>query len=147
MKIEKHFVTFYSPGTFVAETTEKPIDSWDVKKAMSMARAIKERYDAMPYGFRFSTRSRGDEELDSKIAATSPLYWLGGKVETLAQVKARATKKDEILVSNMEINHYDRIITNTNSWSWTQPLMPGDVVLDFKVNNAKRRSKKFQTQP
>jgi len=27
-QIQKHFVTFYSPGTFVAETTEKPIKSW-----------------------------------------------------------------------------------------------------------------------
>jgi hypothetical protein len=132
-RVEKHFVTFYSPGTFVAETTEKPIDSWDVKKAMGMARGIKERYDALPYGFRFSTRTRGDEDLDSKVTATSNLYYLGGKVETLKQVKARATKKDEILVSNMEINGYKRIITNTNSWSWTAPLLPGDVVLNFKV--------------
>lgn len=141
-KIKKHFVTFYSPGTLFAETTQKPIDSWDVKKATGMARAVKERYDAVPYGFRFSTSGRGDEDLDSKVTATSPFYFLGGKIETLEQVKARATKGGTILVSNMEINGWDRVITNTNSWKCTLPLNPGDVVLDFKVKNGKRRSKK-----
>ena len=104
--MEKHFVTFYSPGTFVAEESTKPIDSWDVKAAMKMARKVKERYNALPYGFRFTTRSRKADELDSKVTATSCLYWLGGKIETLAEVKARATEKDRILVSNMEGNRY-----------------------------------------
>ena len=33
MSIQKHFITFVSPGTFVHEETEKEIDSWDVEKA------------------------------------------------------------------------------------------------------------------
>lgn len=130
-KIGKHFVTFYSPGTFVAEESERPIDSWDVEAAKQMARGIKERYGAVPYGFQFTTRSRGPKDLDSKETAKSPLYYLGGTVETLEQVKARATEKDRILVSNMEGNRFDRIITNTNSWRWTQPLNPTDVVLEW----------------
>jgi hypothetical protein len=56
-----------------------------------------------------------------------------GKGRTLEQVKARATKDDRILVSNMEINGYERIITNDNSWRWTQPLEPDDVVLEWSV--------------
>lgn len=28
--MEAHFVTFFSPGTFVAEDTTKPIDSWNL---------------------------------------------------------------------------------------------------------------------
>jgi len=130
-KVEKHFVTFFSPGTFVAEETEKPIDSWDVEKACAMATEVLERYNATPYGFQFTTRSRGDADLDSKVTKRSPIYYLGGKVETLAQVKARATEKDRILVANMEGNGYDRIITNTNSWRFTGPLRDGDVVLDW----------------
>jgi hypothetical protein len=35
--VKQHFVTFYSPGTFFAETSEKPIDSWDVEKAKDEA--------------------------------------------------------------------------------------------------------------
>lgn len=129
--IEAHFVTFYSPGTFVAETSTKPIASWDVDAAKEMARDIKERHSAVPYGFRFLTRSRGPEDLDSSVTAESPLYYLGGTVETLAQVKARATERDTILIANMEGNGHDRIITNTNSWRWTQPLKPTDVVLEW----------------
>ena len=131
--MKKHFVTFYSPGTFVSETTEKPIDSWDIEKAKKMVNGIKERYGATPYGFRFSTRERKDDELDSKVVKTGGMYYLGGKVETLAQVKKRATKDDSILISNMEGNGWNKIITNTNSWNITQPLEKGDVVLDWKA--------------
>jgi hypothetical protein len=60
------------------------------------------------------------------------MYYLGGKVETLAQVKKRATEKDSILVSNMECNKWNKIITNNNSWSITLPLEKGDVVLEWK---------------
>lgn len=130
--MKKHFVTFYSPGTFVAETTSKPIDSWDVEKAMEMAHDVVERYGATPYGFQFSTRSRGDADLDSKQSAQSPFYHLGGKVETLAQVEARNDPKEEILRSNMRCNEWDRIIVNDNSWSSVRPLEKTDVVLDWK---------------
>jgi len=131
--MEKHFVTFYSPGTFFAETDSKPIDSWDVEKAKKMARDILQRYNAKPYGFRFSTRSRKDSELDSKETKTSPMYFLGGKVETLAQVKKRNDPKDSILISNMEGNGYKRIITNCNSWKVTQPFEKDDVVLEWEL--------------
>ena len=79
MKLEKHFVVFYSPGTFVAESNEKPIDAWDVAQAMEMGRTILQRHNATPYGFRFITRGRNDEDLDSKQIASSPLYYLGGE--------------------------------------------------------------------
>jgi hypothetical protein len=128
--VAKHFVTFYSPGTFVAEQTELEIESWDVNAAVRMARGIVERYNAKPYGFSFSTRSRRPEDLDSEVTARSGIYYLGGKVETLAQVKARATEKDRILVSNMEGNGWGSIVTNDNSWRWVQPLRDGDTVLD-----------------
>ena len=130
--MKKHFVTFYSPGTFVSEETEKPIKSWSVKTAMRMARTIKERYGATPYGFRFSTRSRTGKDLDSRVTDISPMYYLGGTVETLEQVEARAGPDEEILLTNMRGNKWHRIITNTNSWRVTQPLFDSDIVLDFK---------------
>lgn len=129
--MKKHFVTFLSPGTFVAETSEVSIDSWDVDKAKEMAKDIIERYNARPYGFLFTTRGRGPADLDSKETARSHIYFLGGKVETLAEVKARATSNDSILLSNMECNGYDRIITNCNSWKATLPLGKDDVVLEW----------------
>ena len=129
--MQAHFVTFYSPGTFVHEETTKSIESWDVKVASTMAREISERYGAKPFGFRFTTRSRSEGDLDSKVKNTSPMHYLGGKIETLAEVKARATPDDRILVSNMEGNGYERIITNINSWKVTMPLRVDDVVLDW----------------
>jgi len=130
--MEKHFVTFFSPGTFVPETTECPISSWDVEAAKNMARGIKERYGATPYGFRFSTRSRKDDDLDSSVSATSPMYYLGGRIETLAEVKARATDKESILIANMECNGIERIVTNDNSWRFTGELHADDVVLEWQ---------------
>lgn len=129
--MKKHFVTFLSPGSFCSEQTQKPIDEWDVETAKDMVRNIKERHGATPYGFYFSTRERKDDELDSKVTKTSSMYYLGGKIETLAEVKARKDPNDKILISNMECNEWDRIITNTNSWKITQPLGKDDIVLEW----------------
>jgi hypothetical protein len=132
--MKKDFVTFYSPGTFFAEETTKPIDSWDVEKAKKMAKAVTERYNATPYGFRFTTRSREEKDLDSEVTKISGMYYLSGKVETLKQVKARATEKDHILISNMECNKWKRIVSNapgSKGWHFCQPLEEGDVVLEM----------------
>lgn len=128
--MKKHFVTFYSPRTFVHEETTKEIDGWDVVRAQSMAAAITERHGARPFAFQFSTRERGEADWDHRETARSGRYYLGGKVETLEQIKARGLADDEILISNMEGNGWDRVITNGNSYRVTQPLEPDDVVLD-----------------
>lgn len=131
-KVQKHFVTFYSPGTFMSETTSRPIDSWDIERAKEMAHDVVERYGATPYGFQFSTRARDDDDLDSKQSAESPFYHLGGKVETLAEVEKRNDPKEDILRSNMRCNGYDRIVVNDNSWRSVRPLGKTDVILDWK---------------
>ena len=130
--MEKHFVIFFSARSFVAETTEKPIGSWDTNEATEMVKDIKERYGATPYGFCFTTRHRKDDELDSKEVKRSGMYYLGGDVLTLAEVKAQMPEKN-ILISNMENNGYDKIIINKNSWQWIKPLTDKDTVLSFNV--------------
>lgn len=127
--MKKHFVIFYSPGTFVSETDRQEIDSWDVDKAVEMSKKIKQRYNATPYGFRFITRGRKDSELDSKVIKESNMYFLGGKILTLQDVIDRNDPEDRILISNMRGNKWDRVIVNDNSWRITQPLEEGDVVL------------------
>ena len=122
----------------MAESTEKPIDKWNVEDAMKMAHNISERYNATPYGFQFTTRERKKGELDSKEIKRSGTYYLGGEVLTLEQVKARNDPKEKILISNMECNHWGKIVDNRNSWRWTQPLRDGDVVLDFKPQKNKK---------
>lgn len=132
--MEKHFVTFYSPGTFVAETTEKPIDGWDVETAKQMATEIVERYDAKPYAFKFVTRARGDDDLDSKIVKTSQTYYLSGKIETIEEIESRNDPSDKILLLNMRGNGWGRVITCHTPYRWSQPLQDDDVVLDPEGN-------------
>jgi hypothetical protein len=128
--MKQHFVTFLSPGTFVAEDTTKPISAWDVKLAQRMAKKITERYNATPYGFYFTTRERNAKELDSKETKRSGIYYLPHcRVETLEEIKGRNDPKEAILVSNMECNGWDRMVTTTKGWRWMQPLGKNDVVL------------------
>ena len=127
--VEKHFVKFYSHGTFVSERTVKDIDSWDIATAINMARDIVERHNATPYGFQFLTFARGDDDLDSKQTAISPMYFLGGKVETLEEIEARNLPEESILRSNMRCNGYNKVIVNTNSYKITLPFEDDDVVL------------------
>lgn len=131
--MKKHYVTFFSPGTFFSEHTTKEIDKWDVKKAMKMADNIVERYSATPYGFRFTTRGRTADDFDSKELARSNMYYLGGRIETLEEVEARNDPKEEILRSNMRCNKWDKIIVNENSWRMVQPFEEekGDVLLEY----------------
>ena len=127
--MKQHYVTFLSPGTIVAETTRKEIDSWNVKQAVGMSREILERHGARPYAFYFSTDKRGFRDLNSKRVKSSCTYFLGGKVMTLEEVEARKDRSDKTLLSNMRNNGFKRIITTTEGWSWTQPLKDDDVVI------------------
>ena len=129
--MKKHFVTFLSPGTMVSETTTKAISAWDTNKAIGMAKDIKERHAATPYGFYFFTKERKEEDFDSKETKRSNTYYLGGEIFTLEDIKNRNDPKDKILISNMECNGYDRIIENKNSWKSTHPLKESDIVLYF----------------
>lgn len=130
--IEKHFVTFVSPGTFVSEQTTKEIDSWDIKKATEMARNVTERHSARPFCFYFTTRTN-DGELDSKVTATSRKYYLGGQVQTREEIEDRNDPSEEILRSNLRANGIDRVVVNCNSWKSVLPLDDGDIVLDVTL--------------
>jgi len=130
--MHKHFVTFYSPGTFVTESTTKGIASWDPEAARKMAEEISERYEAKPYGFRFTTRTRGDDDLDSKVTATSPMYYFGCRVRTVEQVEARNDPKERILLANMKHNEWKRIVEPIEGWKWSQHLESEDIVMGDK---------------
>jgi len=129
-EMKRHYVTFMSPGTFVAEQTTKQVEAWDVKAAQKMAEGIEERYGAKPYGFYFSTRERGCAEWEPKQTATSPMYYLPHcKVFTLEEIEARNDPREKILRSNMRGNGWNRVVIATEGWRWTQPLNDTDVVL------------------
>lgn len=125
----KHFVTFLSPGTLFAENTTKPIESWDVYVAFKMSEDILERYGATPYGFYFTTRERGEDDFDSREVKRSPTYFLGGEILTLEQIVEMDDPSNRILISNMRANGWSRVVKNSNSWDWVQPLEDTDIVL------------------
>ena len=127
--MEKHFVKFLSPGTFVSEETIKEISIWDVQKALLMSKEITERHGATPYAFQFITRGRKDDELDSYIVKRSGTYYINGVVETLEEIKAKHSPSNRILISNMECNNWPAVVTVTNKWTWTQPFRKEDRVV------------------
>ena len=129
--INKHFVLFVSPGTFFNEERMIPIDSWDVDRAVEMARDVVERHGATPFAFCFVTKGRKEDELDSREIERSGRYYLGGEILTLEQVEARNDPDDRILISNMKSNGHSRIIVNRNSYRSTQPFLEGDTVLEY----------------
>ena len=126
--MKKHFVTFYSPGTFVAEQTTKCVASWDIKKAVEMVAGIEERYGAKPYGFQFHTKKRGFGDFDPKESERGPFYYVNCRVQTLQDVEAEGPDS-ATLAQNMRSNKWDRVVTTIGGYKWTQPLKEGDVVL------------------
>lgn len=127
--MEKHFVRFLSAGTFVAEETTKEIDSWDVEKAKNMSKQIIERHDSHPYGFQFITRSRSENDLDSKIVDKSGVYYINGVVETVKDIEAKNDPNNDTLLWNMKTNHWNKVVTTYNPWKWTQPFNDRDRIV------------------
>jgi hypothetical protein len=130
--MQKHFVVFLSPGTFVSEISTFEIPSWDIELAQEMAHGIVERHGATPFGFYFETRSRGPGDLDSSVTAQSKgVYYLGGVLRTAEEILAGTDPKEDILRFNVKYNHYKGVIENTNSWKITLPFNENDVLLDW----------------
>lgn len=131
IETQQHFVTFLSPGTFVSEQATQEVDDWDINAAVERAHTIVARHGATPYAFYFTTRGRGSEDLDSKEMDRSCQYFLGGKIETLADVEARNDPTESILRSNMRMNDIKRVLVNTNSFKSTMPFGDDDILVDF----------------
>lgn len=126
--MKKRFVTFFSPGSFVAESTCKCIASWDVKKAVEMMADIKERHGARPYCFQFHTMKRGLRDMNPHEIDRSGRYFVNCKVQTLEDVEAEGPDS-ATLAQNMRTNNWNRVVTTTSGYKWTQPLQENDVVL------------------
>lgn len=139
--MRKHQVTFYSPGTFVSESTTMDIESWDTAKAVEMSEKIKERYNARPYAFVFTTLLVSDDvpdgeggklKVEPKQVERSGLHFLGGRLETYDDVLARKDDKESILLSNMRNNESWIICINDNSFRSTIPFGEEDCIVNAR---------------
>lgn len=117
-------VEFYSPGTFVSETSSVKVKSKDLKVAAVQAKKITERYNSKPYGFRFT---------DGNSKSLSGLYYLTGKIIRYDDI-SDSDEKLSILKSNMRCNNWPFVVENTNSWRFTGQFEKEDRIVDFKGN-------------
>ncbi len=96
MKTEtKHYVEYYFPGTLFAETSVDEIPDREVANI---------RFPPSAYSFRIFDRKitfENEVKMESDRLNISPLYFIGGKKMTLADVKKEMPDK-KILISNME---------------------------------------------
>lgn len=119
--VKEHFVTFQTPaGASMKIEITIPIKSWCVDTACAIARGMEERdvLDYWPYGFVFSTRERGPNELDSREAGRSGVYYLGGEILTIEDFEdfKGKTPSEITLLGNMRLNMIEHVIINENSW-------------------------------
>jgi len=109
------YARFLCPGSFVAESWTRPIDSPDPHKVAwpenAYAFSIHKREDVID----------GDKRYESKAEQVGKLYYHPASyVQTLDEARTKASK---ILISNMECNDWRQIIwTRWNSWP--QPFDP-----------------------
>lgn len=121
-----------------------------------MAKNITERYNARPIGtsiagtphsFRFSTQLEADPvpdgeggmlKVEPKEVESTGLFFIGGTLRTLDEVKKKNDPKEEILRSNMECNNMSVIIENCNSWKFTGGFSEQDCIVDENGNIVKR---------
>lgn len=136
--VNKHYVVFFSPGTFVSEQTEKEIDTPDIRVAVEMAKSITERYGAKPYGFQFVLRKthpplddgeNGKLEVLSKEIRRSGTYFIGGRLRFLDEIERENDQNERHISDNMRLNDYPIVIENVNSWKSTMPFQEEDVLL------------------
>lgn len=133
----KHFVDFFSPGTFVSEQSRREVKALDTREAVEIANGIQERHAAKPYGFQFVTcivsdaipdGEGGKLEVAPKEVERSGTHYLGGKL--LMYDEMPETKDTHILRSNMRGNNMPICIENCNSWRFTGEFKEKDCIVD-----------------
>ena len=135
--MRKHFVTFMSPGTFVAEQTTKEIGEWDPIAAMRMATEIRERYNAKPYGFRFETRivhdpidngEGGKLEVRDTTIKRSGMHYINGAIVKYDDAADKPHWR--VLSDNMRDNAWPLAVEMRNGFRWTAPFEEEDVIVN-----------------
>ena len=134
----EHRVAFFSPGSFFAESSTRPIPSWDTHEAVRLSREVVERYNATPYGFRFETLLTADDVPDGeggklrvapRLVEKSGTQFIGARLGTFDELVLRNDPEERVLRSNMENNGWWIVAISTHGWRSVQPFNEGDLVV------------------
>lgn len=129
-KMKQDFIEILTSGSFFSESSIMAIDNWSIDLAVEQLRSrYAERLDK-PYGFRFMTKERGPNDLDSKVSKRSGIYFFPGRVSTYDEVVARRDARDSILISIMSSNGFDRVICVKGGM--TLPVTEWDTLLGLQ---------------
>lgn len=113
-----YYVTFWAPGSFVANDWTVTVDSPDPHKV---------EWPDSAYAFRLFKREDvidGDKTYQGKPKQVGPTYYHpDSAIQSLDEVRTNP-KASRILVSNMECNGWKQIIW-TRWMNWPQPFEPG----------------------
>lgn len=140
---DKHYVVFDSPGTMFTESSSREIGEWSTQLAVRMAADVVERHGARPYCFRFETRRSADPICDGdggtlevipKTLSRSGRYFIGGQLQTLDELEARADPDNRILLANMSGNDWPITVVTANSYKSTQVFEETDCIVDEHGN-------------
>lgn len=122
-KAKELYIVFMSPGSFMSESNSKKIKTKDIKTAVLMAKSIKQRYGASPYGFHYE---------DGNGKQKGPFYYITGTLRRYEEIPD--TREFNILKSNMYCNEWPIVIENKNSYRVTRPFEEKDVIVDWDGN-------------
>lgn len=139
--MKKHYVWFYSPGTFYDEIDSKPIETFgDLQTAVELVKSINQRYGAKPYGFRFITMLEMDPvrdqetgeilEVQSKKIEETGTYFINGRLRKYDEVVAENDPEESILRDNMRCNDMLIVVETRNSYRHTAPFREEDFVIN-----------------
>ncbi|PZM08070.1 hypothetical protein CPY51_30470 [Rhizobium tubonense] len=126
--MSKEYAVFLFNGSFT--NTERPVQvpCRDVDRATEIAQQLTLQYGAPPFAFHFESRV---DSLDS-IGNRSGLYYLGGTIQTLAEIRAECNPSNQRMIWNLEARGIDKIVTNNCPCLACFPLRDEDQVLTWE---------------
>lgn len=121
-----HFIKFHLPGDVVPTTLSPRIPSWDIPTAITLADA---RAILRPYAFQFVTLGRDHHALERREMAASQMYYLGGTVMDLEELRDMGTPLAVELAETMAKHNFTHVIRTRDGK--LRLLPPDAVVLDY----------------
>ncbi|KQW72338.1 hypothetical protein [Ensifer sp. Root127] len=117
------FDASFKSTEYVVETS-----SWDVEAAAGIAHRLTLERGVQPYAFWFESREPGHGP-EPKISGT---YYLGGKLQTLDELRAENDPSAVIMIHHLEARGIERVVTTNCPCLASFPFRDGDHILEWE---------------